>query len=246
MTGLRHRRRDRSVSPRWGWLVAAVGAAGALLGGWLVFAGGGPAAGPTTVVSRPAAEAERYPLAQPNQPTATPRTPVPTRSTSTPNPGKPTATATKPQAGGSSTSGRPVRLLVPRLGLSARVVGIRARGGALIPPSNPRVVGWWSDGARPGRTGSALITGHTVHSGGGAFDQLDRLVAGNTVVVTTASARIRYAVVAVTTYRKQALARHAAEVFDQGTPSRLVLVTCEDWNGRVYLSNVVVIAEPVR
>jgi hypothetical protein len=27
---------------------------------------------------------------------------------------------------------------------------------------------------------------------------------------------------------------------------RLVLVTCEDWNGEVYLSNAVVIAEPVR
>jgi hypothetical protein len=27
-------------------------------------------------------------------------------------------------------------------------------------------------------------------------------------------------------------------------PGRLVLVTCEDWNGARYLSNVVVIATP--
>jgi hypothetical protein len=31
-------------------------------------------------------------------------------------------------------------------------------------------------------------------------------------------------------------------VFDQGVPGRLVLITCEDWNGSVYLSNEVVIA----
>jgi hypothetical protein len=64
-----------------------------------------------------------------------------------------------------------------------------------------RVVGW-SDGARPDRRGSAVITGHTVHSGGGAFDQ--------------------------------------------GTPSRLMLVTCEDWTGpdRVQAALVEVRAWP--
>ena len=40
------------------------------------------------------------------------------------------------------------------------------------------------------------------------------------------------------------LARHAAQVFDQGGPGRLVLVTCDDWNGYQYLSNAVVLAEP--
>src|SRR5919206_369433 len=53
--------------------------------------------------------------------------------------------------------GNPVKLLVPTLGVSARVLGIRVRDGALIPPSNPRLVGWWSDGAQPGASkGSAV------------------------------------------------------------------------------------------
>jgi len=136
---------------------------------------------------------------------------------------------------------------VPGLGVSARVLSIRARGGELIPPSNPRLVGWWSDGARPGAArGSAIITGHTVHTGGGAFDDLEQLKAGDSVKVATGGRTVSYAVVSVTTYRKRALAKSAAKLFDQSVPGRLVLVTCEDWNGTAYLSNVVVIAKPVR
>lgn len=48
----------------------------------------------------------------------------------------------------------------------------------------------------------------------------------------------------MTAYHKMALAEHAAEIFDQIGPGRVALVTCEDWNGDVYLSNVVVIATP--
>ncbi|GAB2634913.1 hypothetical protein GCM10009743_07460 [Kribbella swartbergensis] len=141
--------------------------------------------------------------------------------------------------------GNPVRVTVPSLGISARVLGIRARGGTLIPPSNPRLVGWWSDGARPGAArGSAIITGHTVHDGGGAFDDLDEMSAGDTVSVTTGRGTISYVVTSVTTYRKKALAKQAAQLFDQNVPGRLVLVTCEDWDGTAYLSNAVVIAVP--
>jgi LPXTG-site transpeptidase (sortase) family protein len=134
---------------------------------------------------------------------------------------------------------------VPSIGVSARVLGIRARGGSLIPPSNPRLVGWWSDGARPGATkGSAIITGHTVHDGGGAFDDLDELAVGDSVSVTTGRGTINYVVSSVTTYRKKALAKQAGQLFDQSVPGRLVLVTCEDWDGTAYLSNVVVVAVP--
>jgi LPXTG-site transpeptidase (sortase) family protein len=134
---------------------------------------------------------------------------------------------------------------VPRLGVSARVLAIRARGGTLVPPSNPRLVGWWSDGARPGAAkGSAIITGHTVHTGGGAFDDLDELTAGDAVAVTTGRSTISYVVTSVVVYRKKALAKQATRVFDQTVPGRLVLVTCEDWDGTAYLSNAVVIAVP--
>jgi LPXTG-site transpeptidase (sortase) family protein len=125
------------------------------------------------------------------------------------------------------------------------VLAIRAPGGSLIPPSNPLLVGWWADGARPGAAkGSAVITGHTVHTGGGAFDDLDLLAAGDAVTVTTRRGTIDYVVSSVTIYRKKALATQAQRVFAQGVPGRLVLVTCEDWDGTAYLSNAVVIAIP--
>jgi LPXTG-site transpeptidase (sortase) family protein len=141
--------------------------------------------------------------------------------------------------------GRPQRILLPQLGVSAPVVSISVSRGSLTPPSDPQTVGWWSGGAQPGaKRGSAVITGHTVHTGGGAFDDLDQLQKGDQVVVATARGSLRYRVTAITTYRKQALATHAEQVFDQSVPGRLVLITCEDWNGKIYLSNVVVIAEP--
>jgi LPXTG-site transpeptidase (sortase) family protein len=139
--------------------------------------------------------------------------------------------------------GRPSRISLPQLGVTAPVVGISVTGGALIPPSDPSKVGWWSGGAQPGAArGSAVITGHTVHDGGGAFDNLERLRPGSAVTVATSRGMLRYQVTSVTTYRKRALAADAAKLFDQGIRGRLVLVTCEDWNGKVYLSNVVVVA----
>ena len=94
--------------------------------------------------------------------------------------------------------------------------------------------------------GSAVITGHTVHTGGGAFDNLDQLTAGDPITVTTRRGTITYAVSSVTTYRKKALAKQAQQLFSQGVPGRLVLVTCADWDGTAYLSNAVVIANPKR
>ncbi|QNE22767.1 class F sortase [Kribbella qitaiheensis] len=139
----------------------------------------------------------------------------------------------------------PKLLLLPQIAVSARVIPIAAEDGILTPPSNPRVVGWWSAGARPGADiGSAVLTAHTVHTGGGAFDDLGKLRMDATVTVLTSTARINYRVTSVTHYPKQSLAKHATELFDQTTPGRLVLVTCEDWNGKDYLSNTVVIAEP--
>ena len=143
--------------------------------------------------------------------------------------------------------GAPQRLVVPALGIDAPVVPIGAPGGVLTPPADPQVLGWWADGARPGATrGSALVTGHTVHSGGGAMDDLERLGRGDRVWMTTDAGRIGYSVRRVAVLGKGELAERAEEVFDQTVPGRLVLITCEDWNGVEYLSNVLVTAVPVR
>jgi LPXTG-site transpeptidase (sortase) family protein len=143
-------------------------------------------------------------------------------------------------------AGRPTGIDIPQLGVTAPVVAIDAVHAALTPPSDASKVGWWSGGAQPGsKRGSAVITGHTVHNGGGAFDNLGKLVPGSVVRVSTARGQLPYRVSAVTTYRKATLAKRAAQLFDQSVRGRLVLVTCEDWNGEVYLSNVVVVALPM-
>ena len=63
--------------------------------------------------------------------------------------------------------------------------------------------------------------------------------------MTVASGPIRYVVSSVRTFSKGSLADHAQRLFSQEVRGRLVLVTCEDWNGSAYLSNVVVVATPV-
>ncbi|TDC16520.1 sortase [Kribbella albertanoniae] len=166
-----------------------------------------------------------------------------------PTPGKTSSTTKRPPAEARSTAaarpGNPTRLSVPSLGISTRVLAIRAQGGTLVPPSNPRIVGWWADGAQPGASkGSAIITGHTVHDGGGAFDDLELVKRGASIRVTTKQGTTDYVVASVTTYRKKALAKKAAQLFDQSVAGRLVLVTCEDWDGTAYLSNAVVVAVP--
>lgn len=141
--------------------------------------------------------------------------------------------------------GAPQRLLVPGLDIDAPIIPIGAPGGVLTPPADPQTLGWWADGATPGaRLGSALVTGHTVHDGGGAMDDLEELAEGDRVWTDTDQGRIGYAVRTVAVLGKGELAQRAETIFDQGVAGRLVLITCEDWNGVEYLSNVVVTATP--
>lgn len=143
-------------------------------------------------------------------------------------------------------AGVPDRVRVPSMGIDAPITGIDVRGGILTPPSDPQTLGWWQEGARPGALqGSALVTGHTLHAGGGALDDLEKARLGAPVEIRTRHGLIRYRVTKVDIYRKANLAREAQRVFSQTGPGRLVLITCEDWDGEKYLSNVVVYAEAV-
>jgi LPXTG-site transpeptidase (sortase) family protein len=141
--------------------------------------------------------------------------------------------------------GAPERVRIPALRVDAPVLPVRAPGRTLVPPSDPQRLGWWADGAEPGAArGSALVAGHTVHTGGGALDHLEDLEPGDLVVVRTDRGTLRYDVRRVRVFSKGRIADHAAELFSQDVPGRLVLVTCEDWDGQRYLSNVVVTATP--
>ena len=145
-----------------------------------------------------------------------------------------------------SVAGAPQRIVVPALGVDVPVDPIRTVDDVLVPPTDPRRIGWWADGARPGaNSGTALVTGHTVHTGGGALDDLEDLESGDEVSVRTDRGLVRYAVESVETIPADEVARRRVELFDQEGPGRLVIVTCEDWDGTRYLSSVVVTAEPL-
>ncbi len=134
----------------------------------------------------------------------------------------------------------PTRL---RLGdIVAPVVPIELDGTALTPPPDPEVLGWW--GRRAGaRQGTTLLTGHTVHAGGGTFDDLELTSVGERAHLNGFTYRVR----SVKVISKDELARRAPRLFSQTGRHRLVLVTCEDYDAATghYASNVVVVLEPV-
>ena len=72
----------------------------------------------------------------------------------------------------------------------------------------------------------------------------DPSIAGDDITVRTDHGRIHYVVDRVRVYSKGRIADDATELFSQDSPGRLVLITCEDWDGTRYLSNVVVTALP--
>ena len=126
--------------------------------------------------------------------------------------------------------------------IDAKVVPLSVEGATLTPPDDPRLLGWW--GQRAGAPhDTTLLVGHTVHDGGGAFDDLEHVALG---AHADLSGNV-YEVAAVEVISKQALAKRATALFAQtGTP-KLVLVTCEDYNRATghYASNVVVTLMPV-
>lgn len=205
-------------------------AAPALVAGGLFLAGGGLEA---SAPSRDAgAQASPPPAIRVAGPTGTPS------AVAVPDP-----SAAPPAA---STGVSPRVVTVPSLGVQAPVTPIRTVDGVLTPPSDPQQVGWWSGGARPGAAqGAAVVTGHTVHTGGGAFDDLETLSPGDRVVVRSADAELAYRVSTVDVLSRDELARRNADVFGRTGTARLVLITCEDWDGTAYRSNVVVTAHPV-
>jgi LPXTG-site transpeptidase (sortase) family protein len=156
------------------------------------------------------------------------------------------ATETNPLEGKRLVAaGWPRRVQVPRLHVDSTVVPISGQSGALLPPDDPQVLGWWREG-KPvgGEFGSAVITGHTVHTGGGALDNLAKLAVGDTIRTQTDDGWITYVVQRTRIYSTEELARDATDVFRLSGPGRLVMITCDDWNGSFYESNAVVFATP--
>lgn len=141
----------------------------------------------------------------------------------------------------------PVRLAVPALDLRASVVPIEVDpDGVLYPPDDVDVVGWWKRSAKPGSDrGQTVLTGHTVSTGGGVMNRLGELEPGDRIRVRTPKGVVRYETTGARTLTRAELAARARQLFGQKRSPRLVLITCTDWDGGQYRSNIVVFAEPV-
>jgi len=140
----------------------------------------------------------------------------------------------------------PDLLIVPSIKINAPIVPIDVDpDGVLSPPSDYTKVGYWRGSAKPGATrGQTVVTGHTVHTGGGVMDRLGDLRPGGLVQIKTKNGTVDYATTKVFVYTRAQLAAHKEELFNQDREDyRLVLITCIDWNGREYESNVIVFAD---
>lgn len=145
--------------------------------------------------------------------------------------------------------GTPDRLVIPSVGIDAPVVPIETSSdGVLTPPADVDTAGWWQRSAEPGsRKGQVLVTGHTVHDGDGSMDAMDGMEAGELVRLRSGHKLALYRATAVGVYSRAEVAEQATKLFGQSRgQGRLVLVTCTDWNGEDYESNIIVFADPVR
>jgi sortase A len=136
-----------------------------------------------------------------------------------------------------SASLTPVRLIIPAIGVDARVdpVGLNAQG-SMVAPSNFTDVTWYSPGAKPGNPGNTVIAGHVNNAltMAGVFEHLSDLKIGDTITVADASGRsLTYVVTQVQAY--EADSAPTGSVFATTGPSQLVLITCDgQWDASAH------------
>jgi LPXTG-site transpeptidase (sortase) family protein len=184
----------------------------------------------------------------PVRPTPTPSSTMTASPDVTEVPPGPTAVQSESMAVQDGAIGGPYTLRIPRIGVDATVVPIQTNEERVLnPPRDPSVVGWWSEGAAPGEQhGSAVLVGHTVRNkGGGVFDDIGDLTRGDAIEVEGSDAMLTYRVRSIDVLSKEEVARKAEEIFAQTGAGRLVVITCDDWDGTAWRSNIVTIAAPV-
>jgi sortase (surface protein transpeptidase) len=141
---------------------------------------------------------------------------------------------------------KPELLIVPSIRLRAPIIPIEVdHDGVLTPPRDVHEVGWWKRSAKPGATsGQTLVTGHTVHTGGGVMNELGDMRPGALIQIRTRLGTVDYRATKIFVYTKAQLAKHKQQLFGQNrTNIRLVLVTCTGWTGHDYTSNIIVFAD---
>jgi hypothetical protein len=149
-----------------------------------------------------------------------------------------------------AAAGTPVRVVIPSLGVDARVltVGLDERGAIAAPPiGQADRAAWYAGGPAPGQDGAAVIVGHVDDERGPAvFHRAGELPPGARIEVTRRDrAVVVFEVTEVRSYDKSYL---PAEVYGDGREPALRLITCGGrWVGGEtgYTDNVVVFARLV-
>lgn len=146
----------------------------------------------------------------------------------------------------------PNRIEIPKLKAQAPIVNVGTTpNGELDVPLDPRVVGWWSPGAKPGaRKGTAIFAGHINYAGvDGSLAKIGSLKPGDQVYLFGGLAgkktEIKFKITGVRTYHKTRLPYK--QIFDQQSVGRIAIVTCGgpfDASTGNYLDNIVAFAVP--
>jgi Sortase domain len=143
----------------------------------------------------------------------------------------------------------PVRVDIPRLGVSSPLVHLGVDGrGAMEVPTDPARAGWYDRGPTPGALGPAVIAGHvTWNRVPAVFYRLATMRPGDRVTVRRVDgSRAVFAVTGVSRFVKTRFP--TAAVFGSTDHAALRLITCGgtyDESSHRYLDNVVVFARLV-
>ncbi|SDO28969.1 class F sortase [Geodermatophilus sp. DSM 45219] len=161
----------------------------------------------------------------------------------------PVATSAVPvvaEPGTRRSAAPPVRVRVPAIGVDSELLRLGTdAAGALVPPDDYDLAGWFAAGAVPGDVGPAVVAGHVDSVDGPAvFARLDELAPGDEVLVDREDGTT--AVFTVTGLGRHPKSDFPTEAVYGPTPrAELRLVTCGgefDRSARSYLDNVVVTA----
>jgi Sortase domain len=154
--------------------------------------------------------------------------------------------AAVPQAKAGRPVALPVRLEIPAIGVTTRLIhlGLTSSGALAVPPT-AAVAGWYTGSPRPGATGAAVIAGHIDSlSGPGIFYRLRLMRPGELIYVRRANHSLAvFRVTAVHMYLKSRFP--TAAVYGAVPNAQLRLITCGgtfDYATGHYLSNVIVFA----
>lgn len=146
----------------------------------------------------------------------------------------------------------PLSLTVNSLGrtFAVRPVTLNA-SNELIPPDDVDLIGWWNRSARPGApVGSGVYTAHSTRDGDPklGLNQLQEIELDNLITVRTKDKIFTYRVSRVEKIAQRNIASRSKELFSQTarTEGKLMLITCDDWDGKVWQTNIFVFGDLVQ